>query len=348
MKILFFISKLYGGGAERVASILLNHFCEKHDTYVALTDFNAPFYHIDNRIHIIDNRIKSKIKGATRIPPFIKMAQTIKNTKPDIIISFITRTNNNSLIANLLYQKKIIVSERNTLNYETTKTQKILRKILYPTADKIVVVTSEDCNQMPKKSLLIYNPTMFKPFASYNNRQKTIVTIAPVKRWYPKGIDLLIKAWAKIATTYPDWNLEIYGRINDGIRHNELCPTYERANWMGWCDNIDEIFRTRSIFAITSRSEACPNSLLEAMSQGCACIGTDCEGGIKEIITDGVDGLLAKSENIDDIAAKLQILIDDEHLRRELSAGAIEKAKQFDKNVFFAKWDKLIEEVVEK
>ena len=109
-----------------------------------------------------------------------------------------------------------------------------------------------------------------------------------------------------------------------------------------------EVLKTKSIFALVSRFEACPNSLIEAMSQGCACLGSDCEGGIKEIITDGVDGLIAKSEDVDDLAAKLQMLINDENLRRKLSAGAIEKAKQFDKNAFFAKWDNLLEEVAGK
>ena len=115
MKILFFIHGLYGGGAERIASILLNHFCENHETYVAVTNFKAPSYPINNRVQIIDNRIKTKIKGATRIPRFIKMWSTIRKIEPDIIISFITKTNNNALLANLFLRKKIIA------HYHTSK-----------------------------------------------------------------------------------------------------------------------------------------------------------------------------------------------------------------------------------
>ena len=143
--------------------------------------------------------------------------------------------------------------------------------------------------------------------------------------------------------------MEIYGRVYEGRNTQELCPVeYDKVKWMGWMDDIEEVLKTKSIFAITSRNEACPNSLIEAMSQGCACLGTDCDGGIKEIITDGVDGIIAQSENIDDIASKLQKLINDEDLRLRLSAGAIEKVKQFDKIAFFAKWDNLIEEVTKK
>ena len=351
MKILFFIHGLYGGGAERVASILLNHFCENNETYVAVTNFKAPFYPLDKRIHIIDDRIKSKIKGATRIPRFIKMWSTIHKIKPDIIISFITKTNNNALLANLFFRKKIIVSERCTLSHEQKRIQRVLRKLLYPTANKIVFVTQIDNMNFgcAKKSTTIYNPNYFNNFRDNHNRQKSIVAIASNTRWHIKGIDLLIRAWAKIASHNPEWNLEIYGRIYEGRNTQELCPIgYDNAKWMGWRDDIAEVLKTKSIFAITSRNEACPNSLIEAMSQGCACLGTDCDGGIKEIITDGVDGIIAQSENIDDIASKLQMLIDDENLRHRLSAGAIEKVKQFDKNVFFAKWDNLIEEVTRK
>ena len=351
MKILFFIHGLYGGGAERIASILLNHFCENHETYVAVTNFKAPSYPINNRVQIIDNRIKTKIKGATRIPRFIKMWSTIRKIEPDIIISFITKTNNNALLANLFLRKKIIVSERCTLSHEQKRIQRVLRKLLYPTANKIVFVTQTDNIKFgcAGKSTTIYNPSCFNSYCDYHYRQKSIVTIAANTRWHIKGIDLLIKAWTRIAPLNPDWNLEIYGRVYEGRNTQELCPVeYDKVKWMGWMDDIEEVLKTKSIFAITSRNEACPNSLIEAMSQGCACLGTDCDGGIKEIITDGVDGIIAQSENIDDIASKLQKLINDEDLRLRLSAGAIEKVKQFDKIAFFAKWDNLIEEVTKK
>jgi GalNAc-alpha-(1->4)-GalNAc-alpha-(1->3)-diNAcBac-PP-undecaprenol alpha-1,4-N-acetyl-D-galactosaminyltransferase len=347
MRILFFISKLYGGGAERVATILLSHFCEKHDTYVAINNFDAPFYPLDSRTHIIDNRLNGiwvKI-----VPQFLKTAFTIKKANPDIIISFLVSRNNRALLANLLCRKKIIVSERIALSHETSYKQKILRYLLYPTADKIVFVTTEDCIKfgLPHKSLTIYNPNMLTPIHNYENRQKTIITVGPTKRWYQKGFDLLINAWAKISMQFPDWNLEILGRYNA----NELpehIPHPQSVSWIGWSANIADILQTKSIFVLASRFEGCPNSLIEAMSQGCACIVTDCDGGMKEMITNGVDGLIAKNENVDDIAEKLQMLIDDEKLRCKLSAEAIEKAKLFDKNTFFAQWDNLLEEVAGK
>jgi len=350
MKILFFINKLYGGGAERVASILLNHLCEKHDTYVAITDFKYTSYPIDSRVHIIDNSIKCRIKGGYRFLWFAKMVNSISRVNPDIIISFTMKCNNRSLLANLLFRKKIIISERITLKKKNYRKQRLFR-LLYRLANKIVFVSADDCKDfgLPQKSITIYNPAMFEPYCNYNNRQKTIITIAPDNRWYQKGLDILISAWNRIAQQNPNWNLEIYGNIYGTPLPNIITQQkQERIAWKGWDNNIADVLRTKSIFILASRHEGCPNSLIEAMSQGCVCLGTDCGGSMKEMITDGVDGLIVKSENVDDIAEKLQMLIDDEQLRRHLSAGAIEKAKQFDKNVFFASWDKLIEEVAEK
>ena len=348
MKILFFIHGLYGGGAERVASILLNHFCEKHETYVAVTNFKAPFYPLSSRVHLIDNRLKNRFERF--LPKFLKMAKTIKNVNPDIIISFLVTGNNRALCANILYRKKIIVSERNTYKHEKSLKHRILRRILYPMADKVVFVTKDDCRKFrfPQKRLTIYNPAMYDCYSDYSNRTKSIVTIAPHTRWHSKGLDILLKAWAEIAKQNPDWDLKIYGRIYGNLAGELTNLPHEQVTWAGWTDNIADVLRQTSIFILASRSEGCPNSLIEAMSQGCACIATDCEGEPKEMINNNVDGIIAKSEDVDDIAKKIQMLIDDEKLRRKLSAGAIKKAKQFDKNTFFAKWDKLIEEVAAK
>ena len=349
MKILFFINKLYGGGAERVASILMNHLSEKHNVCAVVFDNNAKSYQISDQITIHKITVDEQFRITRLVKRIRKIKEEIKFESPDIIISFLTPINIYVLTSNLFLRRKIIISERNTLNRVQSKFVRIVRRIIYPIADKIVFVTKADCCKFgqPHNSVTIYNPAILTPCTNYDNRQKTIITIAPTDRWYNKGLDLLIESWGKITERNPDWTLEIYGR--NSIAHLPSAITQqEKISWKGWRDDIAEVLRTKSIFVLASRFEGCPNSLIEAMSQGCACIGTDCEGGIKEIITNGVDGLIAESENIDDIAEKLQLLIDNENIRRELSAGAIEKIKQFDPNGFYAKWDGIINEITSK
>lgn len=349
MKILFFINKLYGGGAERVSSILMNHLCENHETTAVVFDDKEISYQINSSIFVHKISVNNKSRIARFINRIVKIRKEIKKNSPDIIISFLTPTNIYVLTASLFLKKRIIISERSTLNRTQSILVRLIRKLIYPMANKIVFVTKTDCQNfgLPHKSITIYNPAIFEPFSDYTNRQKAIITIASNERWYIKGLDLLIKAWAKIAPMNPIWTLEICGKIRntklpDGISH----LNQERVKWTGWTDDIANELRTKSIFALASRFEGCPNSLIEAMSQGCACVVTDCDCGPKEIITNNVDGLIAKSGNVDDIAAKMQMLIDDENMRRRLSAKAIAKTKIFDKNTFYAQWDNLISETM--
>ncbi len=351
MKIVFFINKLYGGGAERVATILMNHLCENHHITAIVFDSNNDSYKLNDKVSIHRISVSSQFRIPRLIERIKKIRKEIKTTTPDIIISFLTPINIYVLTASLFLRKKIIISERNTLNRVHSKLIRLIRRLTYPMADKIVFVTDADRIKfgLPGKSLTIYNPSALSPFPHYTDRQNIIVSIAPTDRWYNKGIDLLITGWAKIAHRNPDWAVEIYGRISDAKLPNGITlQNQKRVKWMGWTNDIAEMLRKKSIFILASRFEGCPNSMIEAMSQGCACIGTDCEGGIKEIITDGADGIIAKCENANDISEKLQMLIDDKNLRLRLSTEAIEKTKLFDKNVFFAKWDKLIEEVAWK
>lgn len=343
MKILFFIDKLYGGGAERIASVLMNHLCQQHNVTTTVFSQKKESFFINSNISIHKITTKQKIKFIRSFERILKIKKDIEQNNPDLIISFLTHTNIYALIANLLTKKKIIVSERNTLNRQS-RCVRLLRKILYPTADKIVFVTNIDCINfgLRQKSLTIYNPSLFNSYTDYSNRQKKIITIAPTSRWYNKGIDILLKAWAKISNHNPDWELEIMGDFNTNDLPIELQNMTGQALWLGWKNNVSEVLRTKSIFILASRFEGCPNSLIEAMSQGCACIGTNCEGGINEIISNGKSGLLAKNGDIDDLAAKIQLLIDDEQLRQKLSTGAIEEVKRFDNYLIMNQWDELI------
>lgn len=348
MKILFFIHSLGGGGAERIATILLNHLCEKNEVYVAVTAFRDAQYPLDNRVKVIDNRVKCKIKGAHRILKYGKILKAIKSVNPDVIISFIVEMNGDVLLTNLLTKKKIIVSERTTI-LRPSFYRRLIRRWLYRLATHIVFVTKQDCelsNHIKSKSF-IYNPMHLTPIDSVTKREQTIVAIGPTRRWKVKGFDILIDAWSKISKLYPDWKLEIIGTIAESPIQKLISELNieKQVSFIDWQKDIESTLKTKSIFVLSSRYEGFPNSLLEAMSQGCACIATNCPSGPKEIITDGISGLIAETENADDIALKIKTLIDNQELREKLSAGAIEEAKRFDKNHIMKQWDDLIESI---
>ena len=346
MKILFFINHLSDGGAERVTATLINHLCEQNKVDVVLFCDKESSYSTNPTITfkkiIVNNRIKV-IRFVRRI---LKIRKTIKDNSPDIIISFLTHTNSYVLIANLSLKRKIIVSERTTLHRKQSLWHWFSRHILYKFADKVVFVTKSDCKHCSwlNNKTFIHNPLIFPIATNIEGREKNIIAVGWQSRWHIKGFDLLIKAWAKIAPVHPEWKLQFAGN-NDDNHISNMAKRYDIDNqveFLGWTDNIDSILRQKSIYVLSSRNEGFPNSLLEAMSQGCACVAFDCKTGPNEIITNGVSALLVRNGDSGDLAEKLNLLIEDEQLRRRLATNATNDVRRFEKSEIMRQWDELI------
>ena len=352
MRILFFINHLADGGAERVAALLLNHLCEQHNIELILFCDKKSSYYISPTILFQEILINNKLKVIRFVRRILEIRNLIKQKSPDIIISFLTHTNSYVLIANLFLKRKTIVMEQTSIQRPASAWHSFSRRILYRLATKVILVSNDDCRhaQWLHNKLCIHNPVSFNIYKGGANREPLVVAIGAQSRWYVKGFDLLILAWAKIAQSHSKWKLQFIGSKDDNYI-SDMVKTYRLENqvdYIGWKDNIDEVLQTKSIYVLSSRNEGFPNSLIEAMSKGCACVAFDCKTGPNEIIVDGESGLLARNGDVDDLADKLQQLIEDENLRHKLSNEATEKAKKFDKDTFFAKWDSLIDEVTAK
>ncbi|MBR5168377.1 MAG: glycosyltransferase [Salinivirgaceae bacterium] len=224
--------------------------------------------------------------------------------------------------------------------------------LLYRFASMVTFISKSDYNYAKwlKNKTLIYNPLSYPISTTIHNNEKNIITIGPQKRWNAKGFDILIHAWAQIAPLHPDWKLQFVGTIDDN-KISDMVKTLgleKQVDFIGWTNEIDKILQTKSIYVLSSRREGFPCSLLEAMSQGCACLAFDCKTGPNEIITDGVSGILARNGDVDDLTAKLQLLIEDGPLRKRLGASATEEVRKFEKEKIMQQWDELIQLTVEQ
>lgn len=351
MKILLFVYKLYGGGGERVASILLNHLCEKHEVSAVVFDDKNATYKLNSKIKIQKITIDGRFRIQHPLERIVKIRNLIKKDNPDLIISFMVELTVFVLLANFFTRKKLIVSEQTSIQAKHPMRDRFTRNVLYRFASKVVFVSKSDCDYAKwlKNRTFIYNPLSCGIIEEQTQREKAIVAISSQKRWHVKGFDLLIEAWSKIAPIHPDWKLQFIGLNNDNYIY-DLAKSYmieNQVDFLGWTDEIDKVLQTKSIYVLSSRREGFPCSLLEAMSQGCACVAFDCKTGPDEIITDGKNGLLARNGDVDDLATKIQLLIEDENLRQQLSTDAVEEVKRFDKDFIMKQWDELIRLTIE-
>lgn len=351
MKIDFLISNLKGGGAQRVMVLLAEHFSENgHE--VSITTINiGEEYSIENRIKRIrlhGGSIKNhRIRGFLNILTYYKK----KTNRPDILISFITQVNAYAIIAAKLYNIKVIVSEHNShLRFQKPIwLTKLTRTILYRHANYVTVLTSFDIDFYKKKKanvIVMPNPCSFKPINNNNHKkEKTIIAVGNLDRYHHKGFDNLIKLIKPILEKNNDWTLKIIGGGDKGeIYLKDLAKKngiINRVEFTGFTSNVREIMKVSEIFILPSRYEGLPMVLLEAGSQGMACIAYDCKTGPSDIITNNYNGLLIKDQDMTEMQDGLNKLIKNIELRKKLGTNAISSLDKYSMDSVGQNWEKL-------
>ncbi len=137
-----------------------------------------------------------------------------------------------------------------------------------------------------------------------------------------KGTFDLIPAFAGANAAYPDARLIIGGNGEVGeaeslIGSLKLNGRAVLAGWVGG-EAKDGLLRSSGIYVLPSYNEGLPMSVLEAMAAGLAVITTRV-GGIPELITSGVDGLLLEPGDREGLKKAMSALLGDEDLRSRLS-----------------------------
>ncbi len=94
-----------------------------------------------------------------------------------------------------------------------------------------------------------------------------------------------------------------------------------RVRFLGYLPDPAEALARAQIFVLSSRSEAFPRSILEAMRAGLPVVASDV-GGVGEAVVPGMNGLLVPSQNAEALAGALRILIRDRTRRQLFGASA--------------------------
>lgn len=354
MKILYVPPSISNsGGIARVVSQKANYFCENlgHEVHVLIEKENQ-----DNFFYKFSNNIKWHFVPQNSL--IFKLSKEInllvKNCKIDVVI--ICDVSQWFVLPWLLSVDCPVFFETHIAkdfkkNQENNFYSKCKRKLLNILKTKALQIFTSVVFETERgsKEWNIKNTTVIPNALSFFSDQKSSLQnkrVINVSRHSPeKGLDQLLNLWKIVVTTYPDWQLDIYGEWNEELKYQKLAQELNvnnNVNFFAPVVKIQEKYLESSIYLMTSTSEAFGMVLIEAMECGLPCIAFDCPNGPRTIIENNSNGFLILENNFELYLSKILELIKDENLRIKLGKNAIESVKKYNQNNIMNEWDLLL------
>ena len=148
-----------------------------------------------------------------------------------------------------------------------------------------------------------------------------------------------------------EWRLQIAGVwrnpkakefLGDLARENGV---FDKIDYLGFVDDMKSLYQDASVFVLSSRYEGFGLVLIEAMSQGCACVACDYNGRQSEIITTKEEGLICKVDDVKNLALSIKKMIEDEQYRSIVQKNAITRSHYYNMNNTMERWEDLLRRV---
>jgi glycosyltransferase involved in cell wall biosynthesis len=212
-------------------------------------------------------------------------------------------------------------------------------------ADLLLALTEADADAWAFDDLsnagAMPNPVHVTPGSPSMRTAPVVVRLGRLS--FEKGQDMLLEAWAEVAPRHPDWRLRLYGTgpDEDALRRQAVeLGVGTSVEFPGPTSDLESALTGASVSALSSREEGFPMSIIEAMAYGLPTVAFDCAPGVRELITDGQDGLVVPPGHVLEFAAALDRLMDDLWLRDSLGEAARESVRRYAPETILDRWER--------
>ena len=328
MKILHIINALTHGGAQIVVSDLGADLVESGSSVVVAAFRDGPL-----RKSLESRGIRIEILGESPfdIPAYFKIRHLIDSFRPEIVHSHLSRA---TFWARMAIRENGPVLISSVHGFETDYYHRLESKMsrysdytVFPSS----YLKNWYCNsirQLPSEKVRVIFPgtPVFEllPSVSRSDDDSPVKIGTFSRLHHVKGIDLLIQASGMLAASGMDFSLQIAGagpqlgflkglveRFGLADRISFICPDSTGKSFL---ESLD-------LFVASSRQESFGITICEAMERGLPVVATSV-GGIREIIRDGIDGLLFPQGDPRGLAKAIDRVVSDWKLRQSIGRNA--------------------------
>lgn len=374
IRVLYTLTNLSGGGAERIGVNLLKNF-------------NRHRFLFDLFLHKKQGSFLNELPDSIKLHYFLK---EIVNPHIGKIISFVTlpfllfklifiSRNYDILIAGLestyvtyatilsgaLNKKPVIVTVHIDIFHNMALRNSIHLRIikwLYPYCSHCVCVSKgvmdgviKEVPKMKNKISVIYNPIdvyeiqdKAKEPIETHIKGPYIIGVGRLER--QKRFDILIQAHKKVIDAGISHSLLILGEGNCRDDLTLLIDSLKLQSVLlvGFDNNPYKWVSKAHCLVLSSENEGFGNVIVEALAVGTPVISTNCPSGPAEILRDGEYGLLVSNKSVDELASGIISMFRNTALHDKFKLLSTERAEIFSTNKAIAQWDILLEKTIKK
>jgi glycosyltransferase involved in cell wall biosynthesis len=356
------IHSLQGGGAERVAVDMARYWLARGCEVSVVTQMDAA----SDAYRLPDGAVRHALglAGDTggglpalwgNLRRVWALRRLVRRHRPTVVLGMMTRSSVLSVLAARGRCRVVATEHTHPPIQSLPSLWQRLRRWAYSRADAVIALTHGtaqwlDANLPGVQAQVIPNAVRWPledgdpalPAAGHPGRRRLLA----VGRLHPvKGFDCLLRAFAPLAALFPDWDLVILGEGEarpalEALR-DEL-GLAQRVSLPGRVGNVGAWYAASDAYVLSSVAEGLSNTLLEAMASGLPCVAFDCETGPREIIRDGIDGVLVRPvQDAEALAARLSEVMGDARLRARFALRATDVRDRFGTARVMALWEQV-------
>ena len=377
MKIIYCHADVYNpGGMERVLLNKLRGWVERgYDTMVVTTDQHGrpPFYEFPPEVRMVDLGINykddnnknpiAKTLGYLRRRRKHRKALTelLMRERPDIVVSLYP--SESSFIPDILdgslkmlelhfnkqfrlqYNRKGLLGLADRIR--TKQDEKLVRKF-----DNFIVLTRQDAEMwgnLPNLSVMP-NAVVTMPHKEHQPGNHRVIAVGRLD--YQKGFDRLLDAWALIPVELRKfWRLDIFGQgeWEEKLKQQIVrLGISESATVNQPTDKIFDEYAASDFLVMTSHYEGFPMVMIEAMACGVPTVCFDFLCGPRDIIANGINGIIVPEGDLQALATAMQQLMEHPEQLARLSEQAKRISEEFSQEVIMKRWDLFMNDQIRK